>query len=193
MKTKESNKIKSFISETFKRLLPYIFLFFIFAFVGWISESIFCFIKDGDTAKRGFLYGPICPIYGYGGLMLMLYFYKTSSKPHNYFKLFFMFIFIFSLFEYFVGFALEAIFCERWWDYSDDIYSINGRITILNSFLWGVATIIFAKFVYPFTRTFKDKFLPKIPNLVKNTIAIIFITIYVTDSLLSCLRYLYWK
>ena len=193
MKTKELKNNKSFILRVFNRLMPYIFLFFIFAFLGWISETIFCFVTAGETAKRGFLYGPICPIYGYGGLILMLYFFKNYSKPKNYFKLFFLFILIFSLFEYFVGFALEAIFSERWWDYSDNAYNINGRITILNSFLWGVATVIFAKFIYPLTRWFKDKLLPRIPYVVQITIAIVLLTIYASDSLLSCIRYLYWK
>ncbi len=190
MKTKELKNNKSFILRVFNRLMPYIFLFFIFAFLGWISETIFCFVTAGETAKRGFLYGPICPIYGYGGLILMLYFFKNYSKPKNYFKLFFLFILIFSLFEYFVGFTLEAIFSERWWDYSDNAYNINGRITILNSFLWGVATVIFAKFIYPLTRWFKDKLLPRIPYVVQITIAIVLLTIYASDSILSSIRYL---
>ena len=99
---------------------------------------------------------------GTGALFLTLYLDYLNNK-RNYIKLFINFTIIFSLFEYLVGFALDALFAERWWDYSDAKYNINGRITVLNSFLWGVITIVFAQFIYPLIKKFKEKALDRIP------------------------------
>ena len=83
---------------------------------------------------------------GAGALILTFYLDHSKSKK-NYVKLFILFIVVFSFFEYLVGFMLEALFAEVWWDYSYSEYSLNGRITALNSFLWGVVTVLFARFI----------------------------------------------
>lgn len=189
MDTKELKLKDSVILNKLLRATPNIIFFIIFSFMGWIAETIFCFILYGKIIERGFLFAPICPIYGFGALMLILYFNRHSEKK-NYIKLFFLFILIFSFFEYLVGFSLEAIFSARWWDYSDNQYSLNGRITFLNSFLWGVATIIFAKFIYPLTNFIKLKFINRIPNLIKIIIDIILLIGIAIDFLLSCKSYL---
>lgn len=126
---------------------------------------------------------------GYGALILTIYLDKSKIK-NNYAKLFLLFIFIFSIFEYFVGFTLDALFAERWWDYSDNKYNLNGRITLLNSFLWGVITVTFARFIYPLIQKFKDKVLVKIPILVQIIIAGLLLAGLLVDSVLSCIRYL---
>lgn len=126
---------------------------------------------------------------GYGALILTIYLDKSKIK-NNYAKLFLLFIFIFSIFEYFVGFTLDALFAECWWDYSDNKYNLNGRITLLNSFLWGVITVTFARFIYPLIQKFKDKVLVKIPILVQIIIAGLLLAGLLVDSVLSCIRYL---
>ena len=190
MKTKDLNLKNNVFLRIIFKLTPYIFFFFLFAFIGWIGETIFCYVIYGQTAKRGFLYGPICPIYGYGALILMLYFYKSKNIKHSYLKLFFLFILIFSFFEYFVGFALEAIFGARWWDYSDNKYSLNGRITILNSLIWGFATLIFTKFISPLIYKLKDIINNKVPDIAKLIIDSALLSIFFIDSILSCIKYL---
>ena len=191
MSTKELKLEKTLIGRIVTKFTPYIIYFVIFSFLGWVSETLFCYIKVGELLKRGFLYGPICPIYGYGALLLMLYFYKSKNMKHNYLKLFILFILVFSFLEYFVGFILEAVFSDRWWDYTDDTYNINGRITILNSFLWGVATLIFSKYIYPLTNFFRIKFIDKIPIIAKFIIDLILFTIIFVDTIFSCIRYLH--
>ena len=126
---------------------------------------------------------------GTGALFLTLYLDYSKNK-RNYIKLFINFTIIFSLFEYLVGFALDALFAERWWDYSDEEYNINGRITILNSFLWGVITIVFAKFIYPLIKKFKEKILDKVPINTQKIIATILVSTICVDFVLSCVRYL---
>ena len=189
MSTKDQVLKNSIIKEELLKLSPYIFYFFIFAFIGWVGETIFCYVTEDVLMKRGFLYAPICPIYGYGALILMVYLDKSKSQ-HKYIKLFFMFILIFSIFEYLTGFVLEALFSARWWDYSDSKYNLNGRITVLNSLIWGFATILYAKLVYPLTTLIKEKYISKIPELPKLIITCLLLTAHVTDIAFSCVRYL---
>lgn len=126
---------------------------------------------------------------GTGALFLTLYLDHSKNK-RNYLKLFIIFTIFFSLFEYLVGFALDALFADRWWDYSDEKYNINGRITLLNSFLWGVITVLFARFIYPLIQKFKEKILDKIPILIQVIIAIVLILLISIDFVFSCIKYL---
>lgn len=144
--------------------------------------------KDSGK-KEDFCILQFAQFIGYGALILTIYLDKSKIK-NNYTKLFLLFIFIFSIFEYFVGFTLDALFAERWWDYSDNKYNLNGRITLLNSFLWGVITVTFARFIYPLIQKFKDKVLVKIPILVQIIIAGLLLAGLLVDSVLSCIRYL---
>ena len=127
---------------------------------------------------------------GTGALFLTIYL-NHSKNSKNYIKLFIIFTIVFSLFEYLVGFALDALFAERWWDYSDEKYNINGRITLLNSFLWGVITVLFTRFIYPLIQKFKEKILNKIPTGIQTIIAITLISIIIVDFVFSCIKYLH--
>ena len=126
---------------------------------------------------------------GAGALFLTSYLDYSKNK-NNYIKLFIIFTFAFSMFEYLVGFALDSLFAERWWDYSDSKYNINGRITVLNSFLWGVITIVFAKFIHPLIGKFKEKILDEIPINIQIIIAIALTVTLFLDLILSCVKYL---
>lgn len=121
--------------------------FVIYAFIGWICEEIYCIISTHEFVKRGFLFGPICPIYGYGAIILILFLKNYKNKP---FKLFFLSIIIFSLFEYVTDFCLQALFASRWWDYTGQFLNLNGRITLSFSLVWGFGSLIFIKIIHPF-------------------------------------------
>ncbi len=124
------------------------------------------------------------------GAFILTFYLDTQKRKKNYTNLFILFTVIFSIFEYVVGFALDALFAERWWDYSDNKYNLNGRITILNSFLWGVITILFTKFIYPIIQKFKEKFIYKIPSKIQIPIAIVLVAGITIDFILSCIKYL---
>ena len=85
--------------------------FFIYAFVGWLLETLYSLLVLGHFTKRGFLFGPICPIYGFGAILMLLF---ISRYEKNSLKLFFASAILFSAFEYVVGFALDAIFAAKW-------------------------------------------------------------------------------
>ena len=115
--TQKAEKTGPNISIKNKKRLPRLYLHFIyflvFAIIGWLIETAYGFYELGHFTKRGFLYGPLCPIYGWGAIILIMFF--STYKKKN-FKLFIYAAVIFSLFEYLVGFGLEALFSLRLWD-----------------------------------------------------------------------------
>ena len=166
----------------------YIILFFtIYAFIGWLLETAYAYHVYGHFVKRGFLYGPLCPIYGYGGIIMITF---LKQYKNNSFKLFFMCALVFSVFEYVAGFILDALFAARWWDYTGEFLNLNGRISIFFSVVWGVFGILFINHIHPFIERKTKAILKKIPKKVRKiAIYILFIAI-LSDTILSCLRYL---
>lgn len=161
--------------------------FFIYAIIGWLLETAYAYSTLGHFVKRGFLYGPLCPIYGWGAVILISCLKKYKTKP---FILFLYSAIIFSVFEYVAGFALDALFSARWWDYTNDFLNLNGRISIFFSFAWGIIALIFIHFVHPFMEKKVKKILKKIS--IKAQIAFIdtALVVWITDTILSCIKYL---
>lgn len=134
-----------------------IFLLFIsFSFIGWASEVTYVGIFSAHKfINRGFLHGPICPIYGVGGILIL-------SLPQIILKswilLFFSSMFLCTIVEYFASWILEKIFHMKWWDYSKYRFNIHGRVCLLNSLLFGVLSILIVYFVEPFILKFWQGF-----------------------------------
>lgn len=165
----------------------YIIYFFIFAFLGWIMETFYCAYVMGYFSKRGFLYGPICPIYGYGALILIIILNKYRK---NSIKLFFSSVAIFTFFEYIVSFGLDALFGLKWWDYSERFLNINGRISIFHAFAWGFIAILFINHLYPFIKKHVNLILAKIPHKIQVTAISTVLVVFIADTVLSCIRYI---
>lgn len=165
----------------------YTLYFFLFAILGWCMETFYGLIVLGHFTKRGFLYGPLCPIYGYGALILIIFLgkYKNSGL-----KLFTYSAVIFSIFEYLVSYVLEVLFHSYWWDYTNDFFNLNGRISIFYSFAWGIIAIIFVGYIYPFFKKKLNLILSKIPYSLKSGIINVSCVIFITDTILSCIKYL---
>ena len=179
------------VNTTNKKRLPRIYLYFlyflIFAFIGWLLETCFSFYALGHFTKRGFLFGPLCPIYGFGALILIMFF--STYKKHN-LKLFMYAAIIFSIFEYLVSYAMEAMFSLKWWDYTNEFLNLNGRISIFYSFAWGIIAILFINFVYPFFKKNLNLLLSKIPVKLQIYTTYILFMLLLTDTVLSSIRYL---
>ena len=113
----------------------YVISFFIYSVFGYISEVIFCSVPKRHFVNRGFLYGPYCPIYGFGALVVTIL--LETFKAHWY--LVFIFgVILTSLIEYVTSWLLEKLFNMKLWDYSNHKINIKGRVCGLNSFLFGV-------------------------------------------------------
>lgn len=134
-----------------------IFLLFIsFSFIGWASEVTYVGIFSAHKfINRGFLHGPICPIYGVGGILIL-------SLPQIILKswilLFFSSMILCTIVEYFASWILEKIFHMKWWDYSKYRFNIHGRVCLLNSLLFGVLSVLIVYFVEPFILKFWQGF-----------------------------------
>lgn len=187
----EIKKTNSNINIKNKKRLPRIYLYFIyflvFAIIGWLIETAYSFYSLGHFTKRGFLYGPLCPIYGWGAIILIMFFSKYKKKN---FKLFIYAAIIFSLFEYLVSFGMEALFSLKWWDYTSEFMNLNGRVSIFYSFAWGIIAILVINFIYPFFKKKINLILSKIPYSIQVTAVYILFAVFVTDTVLSCIKYL---
>lgn len=184
-----SEESSNHISE--RKKLPRIYLYFIyfmiFAVIGWILETCFSFYALGHFTKRGFLFGPLCPIYGFGALILIMFF--STYRRHN-IKLFVYAAVIFSIFEYIASFILEALFSATWWDYTSEFMNLNGRISIFYSVAWGIIAILFINLIYPFFKKKINRILSKISYRVQLIIVYIFAGVLLTDTVLSSIKYL---
>ena len=159
--------------------------FVIYSFLGWILETIFALFVLGKFVKRGFLYGPVCPIYGFGAVLIILTLKKFKGKKT---KEFFISMIVFSVFEYVVSWLFEMIFHLRWWDYSNDIGNINGRISIAYSVAWGVIGLVFNEKIHPFIESKLAK--NKMSYEVQKIIVLILPIAILTDFILSSVKYL---
>jgi len=121
--------------------------FLLYSFIGWVLESVLKTIIEKKPVNSGFLHGPLCPIYGIGAIIMYLGLGMFKSYPVLVFISGFV---ILSIWEYFVGWALEKLFNTKYWDYSQNKFNIKGRVCLLNSFFWGVLGTIFTYIVHPF-------------------------------------------
>ena len=131
------------------KLYYFLYFFFIYAFIGWCLEVSYAFYKSRKFINRGFLFGPYCPMYGIGSIMLA---YSLQQIVQNTLLLFVLCVIICSLIEYATGFVLEFIFGDSWWDYSEDAFNLKGRICLKFSLLWGALSVIFLKVIHPFVK-----------------------------------------
>ena len=161
--------------------------FFIYSFIGWLLETLYSLLVLGHFTKRGFLFGPICPIYGFGAIMMILF---ISRYKKNSIKLFFASAILFSAFEYIVGFALDAIFAAKWWDYTYDFFNLNGRISILYTIAWGFIGLIFINNIHPFFSKKIEKSISTIPTYILKVLIYLLPICLIVDTVLSTLKYL---
>lgn len=159
-----------------------IIYFFIYSFIGWLMEVVFAMFVERQFVNRGFLFGPICPIYGYGAILLII---SLRKMKNNKISKFFVSAISFSIFEYIVSFLLELFFNQRWWDYSNDILNIKGRVSIIYSIVWGMLAILFIDKLHPWVKKKLDKIINKIGKKIRIIILILMINIYVIDTVMS--------
>ncbi len=123
-------------------------LFILFAFVGWCCEVLYVGIFfEHKFVNRGFLTGPLCPIYGFGGAVILLLPAKLYS---TWIPLFVASFFLCSIVEYIISWILEKMFHTLWWDYSKYKFNINGRVCLLNSTLFGLMGMLGGHFIFPY-------------------------------------------
>lgn len=123
--------------------------FFIYGFFGWCTEVAFAAVKERKFVNRGFLNGPICPIYGIGVTVVvsLLMPYKDQILV-----LYLWSVLLVTVLEGVTGYLLEKLFHHRWWDYTGMPLNIGGHVCLLFSVIWGVACVAIVHWVHPFVR-----------------------------------------
>lgn len=128
--------------------------FIIFSFLGWIYECCYCTFKERHWQNRGFLYGPICPIYGSGVVLALIVFRylipETTQAPHSLLTIFLVCAAGSAVLEFGTSWVLERYFHALWWDYSNIPFNIQGRICLPATCGFGLAGIIVVRYLLPF-------------------------------------------
>ena len=162
----------------------YIVIFIIFSFLGWVWESIYCTVRERKWANRGFLYGPVCPIYGFGCTVALGIFDLCSAgilPVLSWWHIFILGFAVSMILEYPTSFILEKLFHARWWDYSNVPLNINGRTSVPTSAAFGAASIAVFKIVVPFISSFLSIF----PDWLITLTALIFTAVISADATLT--------
>ena len=120
-------------------------LFLIYSFFGWIIEVIYTFFEKKKFVNRGFLIGPLVPIWGTGAILITLILRPDDSM----FNLIISSAFIGTFLEYVVNYLMEKIFKARWWDYSKLPFNVNGRVWLGSSLFFGIGGVIIVQFMNP--------------------------------------------
>lgn len=123
-----------------------IWIFFIYAFLGWCTEVSYAALVTGKFVNRGFLNGPVCPVYGFGVVIVLS---CLTPLADNLLLLFLGSVVLTSALEWFTGFVLEKLFHQRWWDYSDQPFNLSGYICLRFSIAWGFACMFVVKLLHP--------------------------------------------
>ena len=147
--------------------VKYFLMFLFFSSAGWLIESLYCSIGPMVSGKvkkfkfinRGFLTGPMTPIYGVSCMVM-----AATLLPfrNNIVAIFVLGLVVCDVVEYVTSFSMERLFNARWWDYTGYFLNIKGRICFRNSIIWGALSVVFIKGIYPGINWVFDKLLDAI-------------------------------
>ena len=153
-------------------------IFLIYAFLGWCSEVAFAAVNKGKFVNRGFLNGPVCPIYGFGMLIVVTALWGLKG---NLILLFLGSATLTTALEFVTGFVLERFFHDKWWDYSDMPFNIKGYICLKFTVLWGLAATFIVGAVHRFVYMLIVK-MPTVPGII---LLAVFAAAFVTDFVIT--------
>lgn len=120
--------------------------FFVYSFLGWCTEVAFAACKEHRFINRGFLNGPFCPIYGFGVSLVIVFLTPYRS---NLVFLYIASVVLVTVLEGLTGWAMDKIFHNKWWDYSDMPLNIGGYVCLVFSLIWGVACVAIMNLIHP--------------------------------------------
>lgn len=161
-------------------MLEYLFLWFLFySFAGWVYESILVSVSERRLVNRGFLNGPICPIYGCGAVLAIVLLHDL----HNPFAVFLISSIGACMLEYVTSWGMEKLFHARWWDYSHRRFNIQGRICLLGAIVFGLLGVLITDVIQPEV----NRITQMIPLPVVHWMCVIFMAFIVADTIITVL------
>ena len=155
-----------------------VWIFLIYAFLGWCAEVAFAAVHKGIFINRGFLKGRVCPIYGVGMLVVVTLLWGLRS---NLILLFLGSAGLTTALEYATGWILEKFFHDKWWDYSDKPFNVKGYICLEFTILWGLAAAFIVGAVHPFVFIL----IKKTPFVLGVILMAVFLAAFVTDLVIT--------
>lgn len=155
-----------------------LFYFFIYGFLGWCVEVAFAGFREKRFVNRGFLNGPICPIYGVGIVAVVM---MARPFDDNIVLLYIASVVIVTLIELVTGVAMDKLFHHKWWDYSGKPLSIGGYVCLPFSLVWGVACLFIIKIIHPLF----ERLVNWLPNTVTIVIIILFTALLLSDLIVT--------
>ena len=152
--------------------------FLIYSCTGWCLEVIFAAATTGQLVNRGFLNGPVCPIYGFGMVIVL---FTLTPLQNSVLLLYIGGVILPSALELVGGWALYKLYHTRWWDYSDFPFNIGGYICLEFSLLWGVGTLVVMRIVHPVVAGLVDM----IPPFVGFVVMCVLYAVYAADVVVT--------
>ena len=152
--------------------------FLIYSCLGWCPEVIYAAVSTGQLVNRGFLNGPVCPIYGFGMIIVL---FALTPLQHSILLLYIGGVILPSALELVGGWALYKLYHTRWWDYSDFPFNIGGYICLEFSLLWGVGTVVVMRAVHPVIAGFVEM----VPQMVGFVLMCILYACYAADVVVT--------
>lgn len=124
----------------------WLLIFYIYCFCGWVFESAVVSVRQKRPVNRGFLRGPMLPIYGFGATIMLHVSLPLAGHPV---QIYFAGMVVATAFEYVVGVVMEAIFKVKYWDYSEHRFQFQGRICLQSSLAWGMLSVLLVYVLHP--------------------------------------------
>ena len=152
-----------------------LWIFFVYSLIGWCGEAAMAAVRRHKFVNRGFVSGPLCPVYGAGAAAVAVF------LPELHDRLFFLFLggmIVTTFVEYLTGRLLELIFHRKWWDYSDEKFNLDGYVCLKNSAIWGLCSVLMICFFDPLLCRLIDL----IPRLAGNILLWILGVLLVIDA-----------
>lgn len=155
--------------ETLSNISTWFLVFLAYAVMGWVMEVIVTGIEHRKATNRGFLIGPVCPIYGFGALAMTL----LLTHVDNVIEIFLVAVGASAVLEYLTSYIMEKLFHVRWWDYSNKPLNIHGRICAENLLGFGVLGVLVIKIINPLLFGLLGSISPAIRLVIAGTLLLV--------------------
>ncbi len=159
----------------------YFVWFILFSFMGWLYETIYCTVSKHKWQNRGFLFGPVCPIYGVGAVAASIICSGSALPAMSDVQIFFVCFFGSIVLEYVTSWVLEKLFHAIWWDYSKVKFNIHGRVCLPASIGFGLAGLLVVHVILPFARHVTGGLSP----LTLEVLSLLFMAVFAADFALT--------
>lgn len=163
-------------------ITDYLFMFFFFSAVGWTVECTYRSLGERRIINSGFLYGPMCPIYGVGCLVIDTLLVPIATPlEKRLIPVLLLGMVLSDTVEYVTSFLMEKLFNTRWWDYSNNFLNLHGRICFKHTMYWAIFTFAYVYIIAPLY----DFMLTFIPQQVRMIAVFVILAIFSVDLVLT--------